>query len=184
MIERILVGLIYICLTSASANALTFNFSQSGFQEGAAVTGSFIGSDLDNNGQISSFAGEVTDFDAMFSGNSSMPAFSFDFINLFGLVYDLDGSPILGDGLTFDIEGVGAISVGSRYTAGIGPLALCNGVDICGLLEDRATGIRITTTHPVLVSAVPIPAALPLFATALAGMGFMGWRRRRGAQAV
>lgn len=31
------------------------------------------------------------------------------------------------------------------------------------------------------VAVVPIPAALPLFLSALAGLGFMGWRRRRAA---
>jgi len=31
------------------------------------------------------------------------------------------------------------------------------------------------------VSAVPLPAALPLFASAVAGMGLVGWRRRRVA---
>ena len=30
-------------------------------------------------------------------------------------------------------------------------------------------------------TVVPIPAALPLFGTALAGMGFIGWRRKRQA---
>ncbi len=31
------------------------------------------------------------------------------------------------------------------------------------------------------VAVVPVPAALPLFLSALAGLGFMGWRRRRAA---
>lgn len=31
------------------------------------------------------------------------------------------------------------------------------------------------------ISAVPVPAALPLFGTGLAIMGFMGWRRKRKA---
>jgi hypothetical protein len=33
-------------------------------------------------------------------------------------------------------------------------------------------------------SATPLPAALPLFATGIGGLGFLGWRRKRKAQAV
>ena len=33
------------------------------------------------------------------------------------------------------------------------------------------------------VAAVPIPAALPLFATGLAAMGLLGWRRKRKSAA-
>jgi hypothetical protein len=33
-------------------------------------------------------------------------------------------------------------------------------------------------------STTPLPAALPLFATGLAGLGLLGWRRKRKAQAV
>jgi hypothetical protein len=33
------------------------------------------------------------------------------------------------------------------------------------------------------VAATPIPAALPLFAAALGGLGFVGWRRRKTAAA-
>ena len=35
-----------------------------------------------------------------------------------------------------------------------------------------------------LSAVVPLPAALPLFATALGGLGFVGWRRRRKAAAI
>jgi hypothetical protein len=42
-----------------------------------------------------------------------------------------------------------------------------------------------TNIHAVLtvatVAATPIPAALPLFASALGGLGFVGWRRKRAA---
>jgi hypothetical protein len=33
--------------------------------------------------------------------------------------------------------------------------------------------------HPGDIAAVPLPAALPLFGSALAGLGLIGWRRRR-----
>jgi hypothetical protein len=42
------------------------------------------------------------------------------------------------------------------------------------------TSPSITVTAPV--AATPVPAALPLLATALGGLGFAGWRRRRHAQ--
>jgi hypothetical protein len=34
------------------------------------------------------------------------------------------------------------------------------------------------------IAAVPLPAALPLFATGIGGLGMLGWRRKRRAQAV
>jgi hypothetical protein len=34
------------------------------------------------------------------------------------------------------------------------------------------------------IGATPLPAALPLFATGLGGLGLLGWRRKRKAQAV
>jgi hypothetical protein len=34
------------------------------------------------------------------------------------------------------------------------------------------------------VTATPIPAALPLFATGLGTLGLLGWRRRRKAQVI
>ena len=36
----------------------------------------------------------------------------------------------------------------------------------------------------IIGTATPLPAALPLFATGLGGLGLLGWRRKRGAQAV
>ena len=34
------------------------------------------------------------------------------------------------------------------------------------------------------VSTTPLPAALPLFATGLGGLGFLSWRRKKKAQAA
>jgi hypothetical protein len=38
--------------------------------------------------------------------------------------------------------------------------------------------------NPATVPAVPLPAALPLFATGLGALGLIGWRRKRKAAAV
>jgi hypothetical protein len=34
------------------------------------------------------------------------------------------------------------------------------------------------------VATTPIPASLPLFASALGGLGFVGWRRRKASEAA
>jgi hypothetical protein len=49
-----------------------------------------------------------------------------------------------------------------------------------GNLSDYVDNISFDAPSGV-VSAVPLPAALPLFATGLAGLGLLGWRRKRKA---
>ena len=46
------------------------------------------------------------------------------------------------------------------------------------------TVVTITAASTGPVAATPVPAALPLLMTALAGMGFVGWRRRNAAAKV
>jgi spore coat protein U-like protein len=50
---------------------------------------------------------------------------------------------------------------------------------LCGAAQTQCGGL----TGPVDVSpsAVPLPGALPLFATGLAGLGLLGWRRKKAA---
>jgi hypothetical protein len=50
------------------------------------------------------------------------------------------------------------------------------GVDFIGVDDVRFVGGFSTTT--------PLPAALSLFATGIGGLGLLGWRRKRKAQAV
>jgi hypothetical protein len=45
-------------------------------------------------------------------------------------------------------------------------------------------GPYVGTLTVATIAATPIPAALPLFASALGGIGFVGWRRRKNAAAA
>ena len=56
-------------------------------------------------------------------------------------------------------------------------------------VTENASGIFSYTTPNGVntydgVSQVPLPATLPLFASGLAGLGLLGWRRKRKAQAA
>ena len=159
----------------AASVPVSFNFTQGGFEEGAMVTGMFSGEDLNMDGQLSSFDGEVTSFMLNFSGNNLVPAFSdfppFPFIP--NLAYDLDDGPVLGDGMLGggDNEGIG-VRVPSilSYEAGAGPLGTCP-VGICGQLEILGSGVT-TTTELVTVTPKPIPtpSAFLLMGTGLLGL--------------
>jgi hypothetical protein len=150
-----IVSLLFASGTAAQVQ--TFTFSQAGFAEGATVVGSFTGEDFDSNGQLSSFEGEISGFQMTFSGNSVVPAFSLDFADLGGLVYDLDGGP-LGDGLVLDVEGVGADDGTFSYAAGPGPVAECGqGVD-CAIVSD---GTNTDVSQELIQVAASAPTPVP-----------------------
>lgn len=54
-------------------------------------------------------------------------------------------------------------------------------LDELGIDQSGGTGLSHITLFGVAptLTPVPVPAALPLLATALAGLGFMSWRRKR-----
>jgi len=101
----------------------------------------------------------------------------FDVTQSIDEIYDV---ALSGDGVSFT-------SIGTFTT-------LVNGIDINGAFAGVFSFIRVTNTSTVNsadldaaegfnvasgVSVVPLPAALPLFGTGLALMGFIGWRRKR-----
>ena len=95
----IVTSTILICSNAQSA---TYQFYQGGFEEGASISGSFTGVDLNDDGRLTGGQNygehhEITDFSMTFSGNSIVSATDhFSLANLFGLVYDLNGG-LLGD---------------------------------------------------------------------------------------
>ena len=142
-----------MALVAAPASARTFMFSQTGFSGGGSVSGTFDAVDVDGNGQISSFAGEVSGYSMSFSGDSMVGNFSHGFGDLFGLVYDL-GSGQIGDGAGGDVEGVASNlfgSTGFSYASGLGPTG-----GFGGSVVDSASGASSVTGE--LVNVVPEPA--------------------------
>lgn len=171
-------------LTSVNPPA-TYSFCQEGYSEDAYISGTFTGSDLNSDGQITNE--ELTDFTASFSGNSLVGPLSFTFENLGGFVYDNDGGP-LGDGTTGGTEGIGLFGTGdSYYFAGPGPADLCGiGVDCAEVSDGSGTDtsqqlIPINggaCPSAIVAPATPVPA-FPLGAIWILGglAGLLGMRR-------
>ena len=147
-------------LATVTGGSGSFTYSIGGWDGGGTVTGSFDGSDLDSDGQLSSFNSEISGFTMSYSGGSIGGSLSLSFGDLFGLVYDLNGGP-LGDGLTLDIEGIGASGAAGTFTFGPGPVAECGIGVVCGVIE---------------TSSVPEPSSLVLV---LGSVGLLAMSRRR-----
>ncbi len=101
-----------------------------------------------------------------------------DVYNGFGWVDDGGGIPraLFGSGGVF--YGINLISF---VVGGYGQLSSACGGN-CSRYNMFAIGAPTITIDTV--GAVPIPAALPLFGTGLALMGFFGWRRKRKIAAM
>ncbi len=157
---------------------MAFNFTQSGFSEGAVVTGTFVGEDIDMNGQLSSFDGEIVSLTVAFSGNSLIPAFNLDSSgSIWDLVYDLDNGP-LGDD---PAEGIQIFNLAFSYQAGAGPLESCLDPGVCGAVGAIEVSPDTTLAH---VTVTPTATSEPATALCL-GAGFLGlvWNHRRKAYA-
>jgi hypothetical protein len=161
------LALVITSLLSVSVQAapIGFDFYQGGYAGGGYVSGWFSGNDLDGNGQLSSFAGEISGFTMQFSGSEWVPQFVLGLEDLFGLVYDINAGP-LGDGISQHIEGILAFNDADLYAAGPGPTwSVCGvGVPCAGVLNDHhfsysAELVQVTSTVSV---AVPEPGSVGL----------------------
>lgn len=138
---------IAITIGSRSANASTFQFSQSGWENGGEITGIFTGEDKNGDNKIvfNSFdpaINEVSAYEMNFRGNSNFSDFTHSFKNdnLRTLEYILGGSIVIisTDGISsYDSEG------------------LINNMGIISQAGDSITTDGIVNVSP---KAVPEPA--------------------------
>lgn len=103
--------------------------------------------------------------------------------------FSLYGAGSGGLGNVFDI-GLGFTGVITNGNAPSGSAELILGTQVFAGIGTTGDVIGIPPTAVVDLANVvgsytitPIPAALPLLGTALAGLGFVGWRRRKAGQA-
>ena len=168
---------------STSTSAITYNFYQGGYTDGAFVSGTFELEDYDLDGQLSSFEGELIDFSMTFSGNSLVNAFSISHIetNNNEVVYNPydDLENFLGDDVyqyySTDEQIVATTGAGLLYGAGAALGGSCLSGMECGVVNIFEA--FDFTDEMVVVSSVPVPAAVWLFGSGL--LGLIGVARRK-----
>jgi hypothetical protein len=199
-LRRLLIFAIGVGMCSGSSEAfalseLSYTFFQEGYTDGATVTGSFSGSDMDGNGLLVHFPAtngppiehlELTAWSMHFSGNAVAPAFDLTLNDLYGFVYEIDSSG-LGDDPAFDptlnqnlIEGIGAFDASRFYSSGLGPNGIIGGF-VGGEIDfsdvgDLADLAQDASEELVEVTPVPEPASISLSITA----GLLGAVVRHG----
>jgi len=182
-IAAIVAGLIFAVLTTAPASAntiATYELDGVTFNDGGTASGTFT-LDLTTNTLVSSaittsfknivFVGG--DYDgSLFDGFNAAPAAQLS-------LGDWAIFPISGQLLTLNFA-LSDLSLASFVAAGAEKVYS----GVC-FLSGFVCGTRTIVAGSInAVAATPIPATLPLLATALGGMGFMGWRRKRQQQAA
>ena len=168
-------------LVGTPSHAASYSFSQTGFDDGASITGSFAGEDGDGDGWL--FLYELSDFSLSFSGNAVVSAFTHSFANGSGpgnFAYRI-GSP------SFDPLPYGGLWTLGDYAQGDVPGLVryasfeWEAEGLPGGVIDLDTGAFSTTRSPLQVAAVPEPESYALWLLGLAGVGAASRRRRRGA---
>ena len=177
---HLVVSHILIAIAPNSSLAATFTFFQGGYSEGAFVSGSFEGSDSNDDGSILYEAfqigplGELTDFSLSFSGNSTVSPFSLSFGDLFQFRWNTKDGILEGEPTALaQLERIEADrGTPAGFVRSGGSLSNCNGVNFCGTVVGP-NGHQDNTVLPVQISSVPLPASGMLLALGLGGFVYL-----------
>ena len=153
--------------------------------------------DLIGNGSFDAFPGNGLYVDmcgstgacGSLTSKSAFAAGTYQYtITLGGIIYPPgNGYGAINDGVGVTFGGANIGSLATNYQSVVtysGIVTVGNGAHLT--IQDLAlTGNENigATLLSVNVSAVPLPAALPLFGAALSGVGLFGWRRSRKSRA-
>lgn len=175
----------------AAAQVRYFEFTIDGFTDGATITGTFAGEDLNDDGALVSLngSGEITQFSAHFSGNSIVGAMDFGMADMgpgSGLLYALGNPTFTGSGGPYGQEGFAAGTGGGRILGG-GKAAGqgCDGIDTCFLVTTDGLGPNSdyslsfgVVTEIAAPPSVPEPASWALMVGGF-GLASSALRRQR-----
>ena len=175
ILKTALLAWLLFSVASAHANQ-AYTFTQSGFAEGAVISGSFSGNDLNHDGLIQGASfnpgglSEITAFSVAWSGNSDIPAFSQSLIDLTFFSFDTANSTlgqVSPEGIATNWFGL----TGFQYLAGLGVNS-----SNASYIVNAETGVNVESFGLIHVTAVPLPGTAWLFGSTL--IGFLELKRR------